>query len=424
MADEFCGLDFGTSNSTLAFYIKGQARLCPLEGEALTLPSAVFFDFEEHKVRYGREGIRSYAEGYEGRLLRSLKSVLGTSLIDEATLVQRKRVEMRNIIGMFLRHLRATALGWLEKQGRTSKLENVVLGRPVRFVDDDDAADRQAESDLVAIARAQGFRHVETQLEPIAAALTYERSLNHEELSLVVDLGGGTSDFVIARLSPDRARKIDRSEDILGRSGVHVGGTDFDRRLSIDRVMPQLGYDVRLGPKRLRVPAHLFHDLATWHKIPFLYTSDNVAYLREAINTANHPEILQRLLQVLTRRKGHQIAAEVEAAKIALSDDETVRFLLPLQPPIEIEARRSDLARAVESDTGRIIQAIDRCCKAAAVAPARIQSIFLTGGSTGIPAVRRRILEHLPAARPIDGDRFGSVGMGLAIDAARRFGRA
>jgi hypothetical chaperone protein len=168
----------------------------------------------------------------------------------------------------------------------------------------------------------------------------------------------------------------------------------------------------------------MFHDLATWHKIPFLYTSDNVAYLREAINTANHPEILQRLLQVLTRRKGHQIAAEVEAAKIALSDDETVRFLLPLQSPIEIEARRSDLARAVESDTGRIIQAIDRCCKAAAVAPARIQSIFLTGGSTGIPAVRRRILEHLPAARPIDGDRFGSVGMGLAIDAARRFGRA
>ncbi len=406
MADEYCGLDFGTSNSTLAFYIRGQARLCPLEGNAPTLPSAVFFDFEEHKVRYGREGIRSYAEGYEGRLLRSLKSVLGTSLIDETTLVQRKRVEMRNIIGMFLRHLRATALDWLEGQGRTSKLENVVLGRPVRFVDDDDAADRQAESDLVAIAGAQGFRHVETQLE------------------LVVDLGGGTSDFVVARLSPERARKIDRSQDILGRSGVHVGGTDFDRRLSIDRVMPQLGYDVRLGPKRLRVPAHLFHDLATWHKIPCLYTSGNVAYLREAIATANHPEILQRLQQVLTRRKGHQIAAEVEAAKIALSEAEIARLILPLQPPIEIEVSQADLARAVESDITRIVQAIDRCCKAAAIAPAKIQSIFLTGGSTGIPAVRQRILEHLPAARPIDGDRFGSVGMGLAIDAERRFGRA
>jgi hypothetical chaperone protein len=205
---------------------------------------------------------------------------------------------------------------------------------------------------------------------------------------------------------------------------VHVGGTDFDRRLSIDRVMPQLGYDVRLGPKRLRVPAHLFHDLATWHKIPFLYTSGNVAYLREAIATANHPEILQRLQQVLTRRKGHQIAAEVEAAKIALSEAEIARLILPLQPPIEIEVSQADLARAVESDITRIVQAIHRCCKAAAIAPAKIQSIFLTGGSTGIPAVRQRILEHLPAARPIDGDRFGSVGMGLAIDAERRFGHA
>src|SRR5689334_7362972 len=181
MADEFCGLDFGTSNSTLAFYRNGQARLCPLEGDAPTLPSAVFFDFEEHKVRFGREAIRAYAEGFDGRLLRSLKSVLGTSLIDETTLVQRKRVEMRNIIGMFLRHLRGIALASLEAEGGKAKLEHVVLGRPVRFVDDDDAADRQAESDLVAIARSQGFRHVETQLEPIAAALTYERSLNREE---------------------------------------------------------------------------------------------------------------------------------------------------------------------------------------------------------------------------------------------------
>ncbi len=424
MADEFCGLDFGTSNSTLAFYVKGRARLCPLEGEATTLPSAVFFDFEEHKVRYGREGIRAYAEGYEGRLLRSLKSVLGTSLIDETTLVQRKRVEMRNIIGMFLRHLRTTALAWLGEHGRASALESIVLGRPVRFVDDDDQADRQAESDLVAIARAQGFRHVETQLEPIAAALTYERSLEREELSLVADLGGGTSDFVIARLSPERARRIDRGADILGRSGVHAGGTDFDRRLSIERIMPLLGYDVRLGRKRLRVPAHLFHDLATWHKIPFLYAADNVAYLRDAINVADRPQILQRLLQVLIRRKGHQIAAEVEDAKIALSDAERVEVRLPLNPPLAVAMDRADLQRAVQADTARIVQAIERCCKAAGVVPARIQSIFLTGGSTGIPAVRRRILEHLPAARPVDGDRFGSVGMGLAIDAERRFGHA
>src|SRR6185369_13385302 len=203
-----------------------------------------------------------------------------SQLINETTLIQRKRVPVRAIIGMFLRHLKAVAQRHLESRQIRGEVDSVVLGRPVRFVDNDDAADRDAESQLVAIAKAEGFRHVETQFEPIAAALTYEQSLAREELSLVVDLGGGTSDFVIARLSPKGARRTDRSADILGRSGVHVGGTDFDRRLSIDQAMPHLGYNALLGPKRLPMPSHLFHDLATWHKIPFLYTPDNLAFLR------------------------------------------------------------------------------------------------------------------------------------------------
>jgi hypothetical chaperone protein len=421
MSAAYCGLDFGTSNTTLALHLDGRAMLCPLEGDAVTLPSAVFFDFEEHVVRYGRDAVRTYVDGAEGRLLRALKSVLGSQLINETTLVQRKRVEIRAIIGLFVRHVKAVAERYLA--GRGGGLDSVVLGRPVRFVDDDDAADRQAESELVAIAKSEGFRHVETQFEPIAAALTYEQSLDREELSLVVDLGGGTSDFVIARLSPQRARQSDRAADILGRSGVHIGGTDFDRRLSIDRAMPHLGYDVRLGPKRLPMPRHLFHDLATWHKIQFLYTPQNHAYLRTVLPTADHPELVRRLMYVLTRHKGHQIAGEVEAAKIALSDAAEAALRLPLHPSIEVTVTRTDLGRAVHEDTTRILDAVDRCCRAAEVGPERLQSIFLTGGSTGIPAVRERILAHVPNARPVDGDRFGSVGLGLAIDAERRFGR-
>ncbi len=421
MSAAYCGLDFGTSNTTLALHLDGRAMLCPLEGDAVTLPSAVFFDFEEHVVRYGRDAVRTYVDGAEGRLLRALKSVLGSQLINETTLVQRKRVEIRAIIGLFVRHVKAVAERYLA--GRGGGLDSVVLGRPVRFVDDDDAADRQAESELVAIAKSEGFRHVETQFEPIAAALTYEQSLDREELSLVVDLGGGTSDFVIARLSPQRARQSDRAADILGRSGVHIGGTDFDRRLSIDRAMPHLGYDVRLGPKRLPMPRHLFHDLATWHKIQFLYTPQNHAYLRTVLPTADHPELVRRLMYVLTRHKGHQIAGEVEAAKIALSDAAEAALRLPLHPAIEVTVTRTDLGHAVDEDTTRILDAVDRCCRAAEVGPERLQSIFLTGGSTGIPAVRERILAHVPNARPVDGDRFGSVGLGLAIDAERRFGR-
>jgi hypothetical chaperone protein len=421
MAAHTCGLDFGTSNSTLALNAEGRAFLCPLEDQSVTLPSAVFYDFEDHSVRFGRDAIQTYVEGAEGRLLRALKSVLGSTLIEETTLIQRKRVPMRAIIGMFIRHLKRKAEQQLAARGTPGALENVVLGRPVHFVDQDEEADRRAEAELIAAAKAEGFRHVETQLEPIAAALAYEQALNHEELSLIVDLGGGTSDFVVARLSPKRAKHADRAGDILGRSGVHIGGTDFDRRLSIDRVMPHLGYDVRLGPKRLPMPSYLFRDLATWHKIPFLYTAENLGYLRSVVLTADRPELLQRLIQVFTGRQGHRIAGDVEAAKITLSDAETAELHLPVQPEVAIAVQRADVERTVHDDTTRLIETIDRCCRSAGVAPAAIDSVFLTGGSTGIPAVRSRILAHLPNARAVPGDMFGSVGLGLAIDAAKRF---
>lgn len=412
-----CGLDFGTSNSTIGITAGNGFALCKLEGNSVTLPSAIFFDYEAQKVRFGRDGITHYIEGGEGRLLRSLKSVLGSSLIDDTTLIQRKRVALRDIIGMFLRHLKAV----VEHQTRRV-IDSVVLGRPVRFVDHDDEADRRAESELTSIAKAQGFRHVETQFEPVAAALAYEQELQREELSLIVDLGGGTSDFVIARLSPERSHHADRSQDILARTGVHIGGTDFDRRLSIAEVMPHLGYHTLVGEKRLPMPRHIYHDLATWHLIPSVYTPSNLNYLRQVLATAEEPYRIQRLIDVLADRKGHHIASEVEAAKIALSEHERVDLKIPLRDPIETPVTADDLDKAVHEDALRIVHAIDICLQAADVKGSEIQSVFLTGGSTAIAEVRRLILQRLPNARTVKGDMFGSVGLGLAIDAERRFG--
>lgn len=414
----YCGIDFGTSNSTIGMTASKGFKLCRLEDDSVTLPSAIFYDYEAHNVRFGRDGIRHYIEGTEGRLLRSLKSVLGSSLINETTQIERKRVALRDIIGLFMRHLKAQVE--LEA-GR--EVDSVVLGRPVRFVDHNDESDRRAESELVAIARAQGFRHVETQFEPVAAALAYEQDLRQEELSLIVDLGGGTSDFVVVRLSPERARHADRSQDILARTGVHIGGTDFDRHLSMAKVMPHLGRDTRLGASRLPMPSHLYRDLATWHLIPLVYTPSNLNYLRQIQVTAEEPHLIQRLIDVMTDRKGHHIASEVEAAKIALSAQNAVSLKIPLRDPIEVPIKAGDLDEAVHEDALRIVQAIEICLKAADVKGSDIQSVFLTGGSTAIAEVRRQILKMLPNARPITGDLFGSVGMGLAIDAEHRFGR-
>ncbi len=193
------------------------------------------------------------------------------------------------------------------------------------------------------------------------------------------------------------------------------------RRLGIDQAMPHFGYGVKLGSKPLPMPLHLFHDLATWHKIPFLYTPQNLTYLKSLVATADRPDLIRRLIDVIGHRKGHQIAGEVEAAKIALSMQSEAHLHLPLHPAIDVPLGQVDLDRAVAADTRLIIRAIDRCVAAAGIGLQQVQSIFLTGGSTGIPTVRQAILSHLPNARPVSGDMFGSVGLGLAIDAESRF---
>lgn len=417
MSKLFCGLDFGTSNSTAGIVSGNSFALCPLEGESVTLPSSIFFDYEEHRTRFGRDGIAAYVEATEGRLLRALKSVLGSALIEETTTVGRRRVSFREIIGLFLHHLKVTVEARLG-----GPVDSVVLGRPVRFVDHDDAADARAEAELVGIARAQGFRHIELQFEPVAAALDYEQSVSHEELALIVDLGGGTSDFAVTRLSPRAAGKADRASDILGRAGVHVGGTDFDRDLSLARAMPELGMEALIGPKKLPMPIRLYQDLATWHRIPSLYTSNNLNYFKGLLRTVDQPALIERLIDLLHHRNGHRLAGLIEGAKIALSGAEATHVTLPLSQPVDILVTRAELEAVLAPHVAAILAGIDRCLAEAGVAPEAIEAVFLTGGSTAVPIVRRSILAHLPQARPVDGDVFGSVGIGLAIDARRKFG--
>src|SRR6185436_8278950 len=131
--------------------------------------------------------------------------------------------------------------------------------------------DRQAEATLGEIARGIGFKDVTFQFEPIAAALDYERQVTREEIALIADIGGGTSDFSIVRLSPDRHRKVDRKDDILANDGVRIGGTDFDRRLNLGSLMPLLGYNSPMKRVGLGAPSSYFHDLATWSSINRMY---------------------------------------------------------------------------------------------------------------------------------------------------------
>jgi hypothetical chaperone protein len=413
-----CGLDFGTSNTTFGHVIDGVPFLMPLEQRHDTIPSAVFFNRDGGGVLIGRNAIDEYVDGTPGRLMRSLKAVLGTSLIDEITQVGRERRTFRDVIAYYLGSVKRRAE---ELVGR--EFRDVVHGRPVHFVDDDPAADRRAQATLEDIARKIGFRNVTFQFEPIAAAFDYERQIAREEIALIADIGGGTSDFSIVRLGPERHRKADRQDDILGNDGVRIGGTDFDRKLSLGFVMPLLGHGSAMKRAGLNAPTSWFHDLATWSNINRMYERGVASDVRHVRREAMQPKLFDRLLRVLEEQRGHTLAMDVEQSKIALSDTAKAALSLEwLEPKLKVAISRTDLVHQTGEFAEAIGKRIEACLKQAGVAAADIDTVFLTGGSVQLAHVRRRIAGCVPAARIVDGDTFGAVGKGLTIESHRRFG--
>ncbi|MCB6183216.1 Hsp70 family protein [Leeia sp. TBRC 13508] len=413
-----CGIDFGTSNSTVGWLRPNAPILLPLEDGKVTLPSVVFFNAEENSSHFGRDALNEYLTGYEGRLMRSLKSILGTSLIDGQTEVMGRALRFRDLLSYFIGELKVRGEAAAQHEFR-----QVVMGRPVHFVDDDQEADQRAEDTLADIAKSCGFEEVSFQFEPIAAAFDYEQQISSEELVLIVDIGGGTSDFSLVRLSPDRRQLVDRKDDILGNAGVHIGGTDFDRRLSLETVMPLLGYRTGLKHRNAEIPSSYYFNLATWHTINLAYTRKVWAELQDVMRDVAEPVKFKRLLTLIDDKAGHELAMRVEAAKITLSSELQTEIDLDIaEVDLSHEISQADFFQAIDPEVNRVAATVDGMLKTAGLNAAHIDTVFFTGGSSGIPHLRAKIASVLPAARHVEGDLFGSIGAGLAIDAARRYG--
>jgi len=405
-----CGLDFGTSNSAIGVVRDKTAALAPIEGDSTLVPSAVFFDYEEKgRVQFGNEAIAAYVGQTEGRLMRALKSILGSPLIDEETVLGGRKVPLRDVVEIFVRHLKQKAEAFAGYE-----ITAVVHGRPVRFVDDDDEADARAQSVLEAIARRAGFHDITFVYEPIAAAHHYEQTVQDEELALIADIGGGTSDFSVIRVGPQHRERADRTRDVLATTGVRVGGTDFDTALNLAAVMPVLGLGTQLVEKDLPMPNALYHELAAWPTINFAYTYQNERELAELVSLACEPEKVGRLLNVVRHRLGHRLAFAVEDAKIALSAEESATLLLSfLEAGLALTTTRADFDRAIDARVDRLHRAASDCIALAGLGPAAIDTIFLTGGSSRVPAVRAAIARAAPSARLARGSDLLSVALGL-----------
>ncbi|WP_034296660.1 Hsp70 family protein [Herbaspirillum sp. RV1423] len=411
-----CGVDFGTSNSTMGWSRQGQPSLLALEDGKMTLPSVVFFNADENEFSYGRAALATYLAGYEGRLMRSLKSLLGSGMIDGQTEVGGRALPFRALLSQFI--------GELKQRGERAAgrgFDSVVLGRPVYFVDDNADADRLAQDTLEEIARAVGFRHIDFQYEPIAAAFDYESTIAREELVLIADIGGGTSDFSLVRLSPERAKKTERRDDILANGGVHIGGTDFDKYLSLSGVMPLLGLGGKLSSNS-EVPSSYYFNLATWHTINVIYTRKSWQQLQDVYREVAERDKFARLLDLVEQRAGHWLALQVEAAKIGLSAEESIALELDrLRPPDTVHLSRADFDASIDHLVASVEQTVGKLLVDAGVGADAIDSVFFTGGSSGVPLLRKRIAALVPNARQVEGDLFGSIGSGLALDAVRKF---
>ena len=412
-----CGIDFGTSNSTVGWCRPGQSTLLPLEVDKPTLPSVIFFHADDGHASYGRAALADYLEGHEGRMMRSLKSLLGTSMMDGHTEMGGRALPFRDLLGMFIGELKRRA-----ERVAGREFTQAVLGRPVFFVDDDVKADQRAQQTLEDVARKTGLKEVTFQYEPIAAAFDYESQISREELVLVVDIGGGTSDFTLIRLGPKRALRIDRRDDILASGGVHIGGTDFDRALSLACMMPRLGMGSLLK-SGLEMPSALYFNLATWHTINLAYTRQATAEINDMHREACDRGKLRLLQNLVDERAGHWLAMQVEEAKIALSSAPVTRLNMDrISSGESVALKREEMDCAIRTRVAGVKQAVATLLREAGLAAAGLDTVFFTGGSSSVPLLRERILALVPQARCVEGDLFGSIGAGLGLDALRKFG--
>lgn len=419
-----CGIDFGTTNTSAAIADNiNTPQLVKVEKNSDSIPSTIFFSADKEDISFGKEAMNRYMSGERGRFMRSLKRVLGSSLMSAGTRVNDTPMRFEKILSFFLQNIKDKT----DAQAGDN-VENVIMGRPVHFRDNDSKGDKQAEEELRRIASNVGFKNIEFQFEPIAAAFAHEAKIKGEKLACVVDIGGGTSDFSIIRVGNHLTSKKNRVDDILANTGIRIGGNDFDKALSLESFMPEFGMRTTYGgqtkyDKELSVPTTQFFDLSEWSSINSLYNYKTINFVKKILFQSNSPEQYGRLLEIIEKEQGHALLTAVEATKIKLTEQEQVKITLNFlkDNPI-ITTNREIFENSIDGNIKKVSSSVQECIKQAQIKPEDIELIVLTGGSTEIPYVQNTLCSHFPNAIISGENKFSSVGLGLAYDSARKFG--
>jgi hypothetical chaperone protein len=386
------GIDFGTSNTAGGIMAAGRPHLIAVEPGRKTLPTSVFFDYDRKVTTYGSVANTALIDGREGRFMRALKSVLGTPLLRERRQIAYERMTLLEVVARFLQMIRERA-----EAETCQNFELALSGRPVRFHSTDPVRNAQAEVDLREAYHLAGFKDVAFMYEPEAAALA-SGPMGCGDLGLIVDIGGGTSDFSIFERDGDATR-------IIASHGVRVGGTDFDRAINIAQVMPLLGRgaEVRnaMGQGRHTAPNAIFNDLATWQKIPFVYTPENRRMAADFAKLGVDPALFVRLTTVLEMELGHDIAFAVEAGKIQLNQPDRTDVGIDLrvvEPALWARLTQTAMEEVLADHAAQIETCARETLAMANIAPDRIAKIVFVGGSSLLTVVEDAMIALFPQA--------------------------
>lgn len=409
------GIDFGTTNSALSIYDEEKSEIVT----TLIIPSLIYFPQDlslSGSLNYvvGEAAITAYLQdGMKGRFIKSVKQILSKSSFIE-TRIQNKRYNAAQLVSLILKDLKLRA-----DEITGTDCRKAIIGRPVFFDDDDTRKDTLAQTRLNKAAELAGFESLRFQYEPIGAAFAYEKSLKEKQSVLVADIGGGTTDFTYLTLDPDKVGNKDRKNDLLASGGIYIGGDSFDSAFMWEKGTPYFGkntlYEATPG-KVLNVPKSLFANICSWDKMNFFNGLRIKKDIEEYYYYSHQDPKFKNLITLVDNNLGYSVFQAIEKAKIILSSADLADFVYNnMEIEINEKVSLSEYDLIIKKDLDKIGAYLDKFIEENSIQAAQLDSLFLTGGTSMVAAIRQLFREKFPNINQNSGDNFRSVAQGLAL---------